>query len=156
MRLALALLVALVVPAAAQDAVPLVQDPVKTPAPADPALTEAVICSPTFTTKTFRKASKADRRCVLERYGKPSYAYTYDHVVPLELGGSDGCDNLWPQPRAEAKRKDRLENALNYHLCVCHDVSLAEAQESMRRWIEAYPRFVDGRGKHAVCTKPTI
>ena len=59
------------------------------------------------------RGSKSDRRCVLDRHGGArAFAFTYDHLVPLEIGEADGCDNLWPQPRAEAKRKDELENAL--------------------------------------------
>ena len=104
MRLAFAVLGLSTVSAAAQEAVPLIPDPAKTPGPADPT---ADVCSSRFSTKDLRKAKKSDRRCVLSRYGgKPSYAFTYDHLVPLDVGGAANRDNLWPEPRAEARMKD--------------------------------------------------
>lgn len=36
--------------------------------------------------------------------------YTIDHLVPLELNGTNSQRNLWPQPRSEAKAKDADEN----------------------------------------------
>jgi hypothetical protein len=39
-----------------------------------------------------------------------------DHLIPLELGGSNDIANLWPQSYVtvwNAHMKDRLENRLN-------------------------------------------
>jgi hypothetical protein len=36
--------------------------------------------------------------------------YEFDHLIPLCAGGSDDITNLWPQPIAEAHKKDVLEN----------------------------------------------
>jgi hypothetical protein len=38
--------------------------------------------------------------------------YTIDHLVPLEIGGTNATTNLWPQPRREAKIKDADEDRL--------------------------------------------
>ena len=35
--------------------------------------------------------------------------YEFDHLLPICAGGSNNSDNLWPQPIAEAKKKDVLE-----------------------------------------------
>jgi hypothetical protein len=39
-----------------------------------------------------------------------------DHLIPLELGGSNEMKNLWPQPdkrQPECVEKDQLENELH-------------------------------------------
>ena len=142
-RLAIAFLALTTIPAVAQKAVPLLPDTGKTPGRTNPAVDQAKLCNSSFATKPFRKASKSDRKCVVSRYGRPSYAFTYDHLVPLELGGLDGCDNLWPEPRVEARMKDKLEDAIRSHVCVCHDLTLAEGQELFRRdWRKGYAIYV--------------
>ena len=155
MRLILALLVASTISAAAaKNADPLLPDITKTPGSANPALNQARICDSAFSTKPFRRPSKSKRACVLSRYGKPSYVFTYDHLVPLELGGLDGCDNLWPEPRSEAKRKDQVEDALRAHVCVCHDITLPVAQDMIRQnWLTAFAKYVTP--KHTPMCKRT-
>jgi hypothetical protein len=60
-------------------------------------------------------------------------AYEVDHLIPLELGGSPtDLRNLWPEPLAEAKRKDKVENRL--HALVCSGrLSLKAAQTGIAR-----------------------
>ena len=38
--------------------------------------------------------------------------YVIDHLVPLELCGTNDIENLWPQPKKEAHLKDLDENRL--------------------------------------------
>ena len=44
--------------------------------------------------------------------------FTLDHLVPLEIGGADVVENLWPEPRRsigrewDDTRKDQLERRL--------------------------------------------
>ncbi len=66
---------------------------------------------------------------MFREYGVPHErwrGFTVDHLVPIELGGEpfgvvDGrwdLRNVWPQPKAEARRKDAVEDAL--HAAVCN------------------------------------
>jgi hypothetical protein len=73
----------------------------------------------------------------------PPSRYEYDHLVPLELGGSSDVRNLWPQPdvgRAPGpgtNAKDGVEERL--HAAVCSGrVTLAAAQAAIARdWTTA-------------------
>ena len=46
-----------------------------------------------------------------------SSSVEYDHLISLELGGSNDPKNLWPEPIADAHVKDRLENYLHAQVC---------------------------------------
>jgi hypothetical protein len=57
-------------------------------------------------------------------------AYEVDHLVSLELGGSNGIANLWPEaaePRPGFHEKDRYENYLHAEVCAGR-MPLQEAQ----------------------------
>ena len=46
--------------------------------------------------------------------------FEIDHLIPLELGGSNEMSNLWPQPyrpQPDAREKDVLENYLYRQVC---------------------------------------
>ncbi|CAB4877583.1 unannotated protein [freshwater metagenome] len=64
-----------------------------------------------------------------------------DHLVSLELGGTNSMANLWPQAASRyfgAKQKDRLENRLHDEVC-SGTISLRQAQrEEARDWVAAY------------------
>jgi hypothetical protein len=81
------------------------------------------------------------------RYGVPHVAYQHevDHLVSLELGGSNAITNLWPEPYAGrwgARTKDSLENKL--HSLVCSgSLTLASAQhQEATDWVRAYRKYV--------------
>jgi hypothetical protein len=58
-------------------------------------------------------------------------AYQEDHFIPLELGGHPtDPNNLWPQPRDQAERKDRWELRLNHAVCSGR-MSLADARRKI-------------------------
>jgi hypothetical protein len=64
-----------------------------------------------------------------------------DHLIFLELGGSNAVANLWPQPYAPkpaARQKDVLENFL--HRAVCGGaIALEDAQQQIATdWYRAY------------------
>ena len=68
--------------------------------------------------------------------------YKIDHLIPLELGGADTVDNLWPQQiRARpygADRKELLTEVLLQKVRA-GKMTLAQAQEEIRRdWIDAF------------------
>jgi hypothetical protein len=73
----------------------------------------------------------------LERSGN----YEVDHLISLELGGSNDTHNLWPQSYHgfwNARVKDSLENRL--HLLVCDGkMNLRDAQYRVSHdWIKTY------------------
>ena len=57
----------------------------------------------------------------------PSEAITFDHLIPVELGGASVEQNIWPEDRAEAKQKDVVENRMKRAVCAGR-VPLARAQ----------------------------
>lgn len=65
----------------------------------------------------------------------------FDHLISRELGGADDVRNLWPQPWADAIKKDVLENHL--HVLVCRgELSLTEAQHAIAtNWVAAAERY---------------
>ena len=73
--------------------------------------------------------------------------FKIDHLIPLELGGADTIDNLWPQSlRVKpygADRKELLTEVLLERIRAGR-ITIAQAQEEIRRdWIDA---FVDQLG----------
>lgn len=95
-----------------------------------------------------RHVSQAMKVRVCRAYGVmrgcPGPKWELDHVIPRELGGADDERNLFPQPIAEARLKDRLENFS--HRAVCSGaMSLATAQSRMRtNWYKAYLDMTGG------------
>jgi hypothetical protein len=74
---------------------------------------------------------------VFRGYGIPHEkwrGYTLDHLIPLELGGApEDLRNVWPEPKADAKRKDEVEGALLAAACYRHTLTLAAAQAAIAR-----------------------
>src|SRR5262249_47647635 len=73
--------------------------------------------------------------------------YEVDHLVSLELGGSNDIENLWPQSYVSepfnAHLKDKLENKLHAFVCGGR-LTLEEAQHEIATdWIGAYHRWVN-------------
>ena len=58
------------------------------------------------------------KRILVRRIHGRLAAFELDHAVPLALGGAPfDHNNLWLEPIAEAKRKDRLEVKLQHLVC---------------------------------------
>ena len=86
---------------------------------------------------------------VFALYGIASHEpgeYEVDHLIPLELGGSNSIKNLFPQSFLtqpwNAHAKDRLENKL--HAMVCKgEIDLNTAQQEIATdWVAAYKKYV--------------
>jgi hypothetical protein len=69
-----------------------------------------------------------------------------DHLISLELGGSNDVKNLWPEPYEPspgAKEKDKVENWLHAQVCAGR-IPIAEAQREIAGdWYAVYERIVD-------------
>lgn len=120
----------------------------RTPGAADPRLTTKVLCARGFTTKSIRDVSADLKKKVYASYqltiGKKPCPCEVDHLISLELGGTNDQKNLWPQSYQtqpyNAHVKDRLENAL--HKLVCSgSISLKQAQHEISTdWIASYTK----------------
>lgn len=94
---------------------------------------EANLCAKDFRTGPWRKVSESEKKAACRAYGIaagcPGPKYELDHLISLEIGGSDGVANLWPQPIAEARIKDhQVEDVLPKLICA-GKMALAEAQK---------------------------
>ena len=104
------------------------------------------ICTPGYASSV-RDVSDAEKAAVYHRYGVAwvPYQHEVDHLISLELGGSNAITNLWPEPYAGrwgARTKDVLEGRL--HDLVCSgQLSLVSAQhQEATDWVSAYGRYV--------------
>ena len=104
------------------------------------------ICQKGYTA-TVRYVTDKQKNDVFKGYNiERSSNYEVDHLISLELGGSNDTRNLWPQSYSGiwgARIKDGLENRL--HTLVCDGkVSLREAQYDISHdWIKAYCKYMN-------------
>ncbi len=152
-RMALAaagLIFAILPPCVAQrQPAPLLPDPKMTPGDTLD-VTKDDICVPGYS-KHVRDVPIEVKRQVYAAYGIPSHRpheYEVDHLISLELGGSNSARNLWPQSYLtkpwNAHVKDALENRL--HALVCSgQLDLKTAQHAIATdWIAAYKQYMTG------------
>jgi Protein of unknown function (DUF3761) len=110
-------------------------------------LTKPVICSPTFRTSTIRNVPTSEKYAVEREYGMVARPYgrtiEIDHIISLELGGSNDLANLFPEPGsgiAGYQVKDRLENRLHAMVCAGR-MTLATARHGIAaNWEKLYDR----------------
>lgn len=98
-------------------------DPRCTPGARFAAATRATICRRGYT-RSVRNVSRATKDAVYQAYGIGRHFDgqngEVDHLVALELGGSNAVANLFPEaasPRPGSHEKDQVENALNALMC---------------------------------------
>jgi hypothetical protein len=109
---------------------------------ADPAVTQAnvhqTICVSGYTA-TVRNVPQSEKDEVYREYGITSHApgeYEVDHLISLELGGSNDIKNLWPEPYAgpdNARTKDGMENRVHDDVCAGR-ITLAQGQDEIAHW----------------------
>jgi hypothetical protein len=84
-------------------------------------LTTGVLCSSGFRTSSIRNVPESEKHEVEVEYrlAPRPYGHTLeiDHIVPLELGGSNDVANIFPERAPGYHAKDRLENALKRLVC---------------------------------------
>jgi len=122
---------------------PILPDPLRTPGDIDDAATMEKVCLSGYT-GSVRSVSDKNRRQVFSFYNiNPANGkFEVDHLISLELGGSNDVKNLWPQSYTtvpwNAHVKDKLENRLHREICD-GIITITEAQEAIRTdWIKTY------------------
>ncbi len=98
------------------------QDFACTPGDIIKSATKSQICTPGYA-GSVRNVPQSLKNKVYASYGvktrKPGQ-YEVDHLVSLQLGGSNNIANLWPEinaPKPGFHEKDRVENYLHDQLC---------------------------------------
>jgi hypothetical protein len=78
---------------------------------------------------------------VAQAYGVPQSEwrnYEFDHLIPLNAGGSDNVKNIWPQPIDEAKEKDKVEQE-TFDGLNSGTLTQDEAVKMIWDWIDQHP-----------------
>lgn len=121
-------------------------DPQKTPGDTLD-VTPKDFCVSGYTAKV-RDVPDAEKNQVYAEYGITSHApgsYEVDHLISLELGGSNSIKNLWPQSYTgewNAHQKDNLENKLHDLVCAGTLDMKAAQQMISTNWIATYQKYV--------------
>jgi hypothetical protein len=166
--LAVLLLVFLAAPVVTTQPPPSLPDPKLTPGATLP-VTQEDVCVPGYTKKV-RNVPQSVKDQVFAEYGitsHPPRSYEVDHLISLELGGSNSIKNLWPESYQtkpwNARVKDQLENHLHQMVC-SGQLELATAQHDIAAdWIAASKKYFHtdqplsashGRGRGAGTTNP--
>lgn len=107
-------------------------------------LTRPVICSATFRTSSIRNVPESEKLAVEAEYGmKPGHygrTLEIDHIVSLELGGSNDIANLYPERAPGYHAKDALENRLHSMVCT-GAITLRSAQHRIAsNWQALYEK----------------
>ena len=131
----------------AYEAPLLLPDAHLTPGIVDINATVDKICIPGYT-ELVRYVPSSVKRDVFRTYelNPEEDDYEVDHLISLELGGSNDIKNLWPESYTttpyNARDKDALENRL--HKLVCDGkITLIQAQKEIAEdWIKAHQDYI--------------
>ncbi|MDD5369123.1 MAG: HNH endonuclease signature motif containing protein [Anaerolineaceae bacterium] len=122
------------------------QDQACTPGDIFPDVTKADICKSGYASSVRNVPSSVKDRVYVE-YGIPSHSpgeYEVDHLVSLELGGSNDISNLWPEaasPQPGFHEKDKVENYLHDQVC-SGAINLMDAQiQIATNWLAIYQQM---------------
>jgi hypothetical protein len=106
-------------------------------------VTKDQVCVPGYS-KGVRDVPDSVKNQVYAEYGIASHTtgeYEVDHLISLELGGSNDIANLWPEPaepRPGFHEKDKVENYLHQQVC-SGAMSMADAQSIIATdWLSVY------------------
>ncbi len=120
------------------------QDPDCTPGAINQTVTADILRSEKFRVGCVRNCltTESQKRDMYGRYGVDEDPATceLDHLVPLELGGADSLDNIWPQCgplgaqglKIHFQEKDKVEDYLTT-LVKTGKMQLREAQEAIAK-----------------------
>ena len=105
--------------------------------------TRQQICTPGYSSNV-RDVPTAEKDQVYAEYGIKHHSpgqYEVDHLISLELGGSNDISNLWPEaadPRPGFHEKDQVENYLHQQMC-SGAIPLRDAQVTIaNNWYAVY------------------
>ena len=110
-------------------------------------LTAAAVCAASFRTSSVRNVPQSEKDAVEREYGlRPGHygrSLEIDHIVSLELGGSNDIANLFPEglyAHPGYRVKDRLENRVHDLVCAGR-MALRDAQRGLAvDWEGLYER----------------
>lgn len=118
-----------------------------TPGALMPNVTVSQICTSGYASSV-RNVPTSEKNKVYAEYGIASHyagQYEVDHLVSLELGGSNDIANLWPEaasPTPGFHQKDKVENYLHTQVC-SGKIDLAKAQiEIATDWLSVYHQML--------------
>jgi hypothetical protein len=120
------------------------QDSVCTPGAVFRSASTADVCRPGYA-GSVRNVPESVKRAVYAKYGiagsHHGSAYEVDHLISLELGGSNSIANLWPEaasPKPGFHEKDAVENLLHRRVCD-GTISLRTAQRLIKlNWLKVF------------------
>lgn len=99
--------------------------------------------------KKVRNVPAAVKRQVYAQYGITHHAngeYEVDHLISLELGGSNSIRNLWPESYFtqpwNARVKDVLENELHRRICAGQMDTRTAQRLISTNWIAVYKQYI--------------
>ncbi len=114
-----------------------------TPGAVYPTATVDLVCQPGYS-KSVRNVPENEKDQVYAEYTIETHTtgqYEVDHLISLELGGSNDIANLWPeaaQPQPGFHEKDKIENYLHDQVCN-GTISLQQAQQEIAtNWLQVY------------------
>lgn len=130
------------------------QDTACTPGAIFPNATKEQICTPGYS-RSVRNVPVSEKDQVYAEYGITHHysgQYEVDHLVSLELGGSNDIANLWPEaasPKPGFHEKDKVENYLHDQVC-SGAISLKQAQiEIATNWLQVYNQMPSNSSQYA-------
>ena len=114
-----------------------------TPGAIFPSATKAQICQSGYA-GSVRNVPESEKNQAYAEYSIASHTpgqYEVDHLVSLELGGSNDIANLWPElasPTPGFHQKDQVENYLHDQVCSGTILLAAAQQEIATNWLAVY------------------
>ena len=119
------------------------QDSACTPGAIFPNVTTQQICKSGYASSV-RNVPNSEKDQVYAEYGITHHSagqYEVDHLISLEIGGSNDISNLWPEaasPTPGFHQKDQVENYLHAQVC-SGAMSLHDAQIKIAtNWLVVY------------------
>lgn len=123
-----------------------IEDKACTPGAVIASATVARICKPGYSSPV-RNVPESEKNQVYTEYGIATHTsgqYEVDHLISLELGGSNDIANLWPEaadPAPGSHEKDKVENYLHKQVCDGR-LSLKQAQQEIATdWLSVYSKM---------------